>query len=159
MQKYLKILNKSWSSMILIEIILIAIIYVATYYYHQSNPQIFSEGYAVTFSYVLMLVMVLCVFLASKGTNRKLKALHVLPLPEKLEKYHLLQVKRLRLYSVINFVALIGMFFCNQTSFILFSIIAIVLTLLCRVTELKLKFELALSEEELENIEKLKFEK
>ena len=82
-----------------------------------------------------------------------------LPLPEKLEKYRMLQIKRLRFYSLVNIVALIGLFFCNQTSFLLFSIISVLLTLLSKVSELKLKMELSLSEEEIENMEKLKFEK
>jgi hypothetical protein len=41
----------------------------------------------------------------------------------------------------------------------LFSIIALLLTLLSKVSELKLKMELSLSEEEIENMDKLKFEK
>ncbi len=159
MQKYLKLLNKSWSAMIFIEILLVAIFYVTTYYYHQSNPSILSKGYSVTFSYVLMLVMVLCVFWGGKGVNRKVKELVSLPLPEKLEKYRMLQIKRLRFYSIVNVTAVIGMFFCNQNSFLLFSIISVLLTLLSRVSELKLKMELSLSEEEIENMEKLKFEK
>ena len=123
MKKYLKLLNKSWNAMILIEVVLVAMFYVLTYYYYLSNDAILSKGYSVTFSYVLMLVMVLCVFLGGKGTNRKIKNLVSLPLPEKLEKYRMLQIKRLRFYSLVNIVALIGLFFCNQTSFLLFSII------------------------------------
>jgi hypothetical protein len=159
MKQYLKLLNKSWSAMIFIEILLIAMFYVLTYYYYLSNEPILSKGYSVTFSYVLMLVMVLCVFLGGKGINRKIKNLVSLPLPEKLEKYRMLQIKRLRFYSLVNIVALIGLFFCNQTSFLLFSIISVLLTLLSKVSELKLKMELSLSEEEIENMEKLKFEK
>ena len=159
MKNYLKLLNKSWSAMIFIEIALFAIVYVVNYYYYLSNDAILSKGYSVTFSYVLMLVMVLCVFLGGKGTNRKIKNLVSLPLPEKLEKYRMLQIKRLRFYSLVNIVALIGLFFCNQTSFLLFSIISVLLTLLSKVSELKLKMELSLSEEEIENMEKLKFEK
>lgn len=159
MQKYLKLLSKAWVAMIVIEIVLVALFYLTTYYYHQTNPPILSQGYSVTFSYVLMLVMVLCVFLGGKGTNRKIKNLVSLPLPEKLEKYRELQIKRLRFYSIVNITALIGLFFCNQTSFLLFSIISVLLTLLCKVSDLKLKMELSLSEEEIENMEKLKFEK
>ena len=159
MQKYLKLLSKAWVAMIVIEIVLVALFYLTTYYYHQTNPPILSQGYSVTFSYVLMLVMVLCVFLGGKGTNRKIKNLVSLPLPEKLEKYRELQIKRLRFYSIVNITALIGLFFCNQTSFLLFSIISVLLTLLCKVSELKLKMELSLTEEEIENMEKLKFEK
>ncbi len=159
MQKYLKLLSKAWVAMIVIEIVLVALFYLTTYYYHQTNPPILSQGYSVTFSYVLMLVMVLCVFLGGKGTNRKIKNLVSLPLPEKLEKYRELQIKRLRFYSIVNITALIGLFFCNQTSFLLFSIISVLLTLLCKVSDLKLKMELSLTEEEIENMEKLKFEK
>ena len=159
MKKYLKLLNKSWNAMILIEVVLVAMFYVLTYYYYLSNDAILSKGYSVTFSYVLMLVMVLCVFLGGKGINRKVKDLVSLPLPEKLEKYRMLQIKRLRFYSIVNITALIGMFFCNQNSFLLFSVISVLLTLLSRVSELKLKMELSLSEEEIANMEKLKFEK
>lgn len=159
MKQYLKLLNKSWSAMIFIEIILIAIFYVLTYYYYLSNDAILSKGLSVSFSYVLMLLMVLCVFLGGKGTSRKIKNIVSLPLPEKIEKYRMLQIKRLRFYSLVNIVALIGMFFCNQNSFLLFSIIALLLTLLSKVSELKLKMELSLSEEEIENMDKLKFEK
>lgn len=159
MQKYLKLLNKAWSAMIFIEIALFAIFYVLTYYYYLSNEPILSKGQAVTFSYVLMLVMVICVFLGGKGVSRKVKNIASLPLPEKLEKYRMLQIKRLRFYSLINIVALFGYFVCNQTSFLLFSIIALLLTLLSRVSELKLKMELSLTEEEIGNMEKLKFEK
>ena len=159
MQKYLKLLSKAWVAMIVIEIVLVALFYLTTYYYHQTNPPILSQGYSVTFSYVLMLVMVLCVFLGGKGTNRKIKNLVSLPLPEKLEKYRELQIKRLRFYSIVNITALVGMFFCNQNSFLLFSVISVLLTLLSRVSELKLKMELSLSEEEIENMEKLKFKK
>lgn len=159
MKKYLKLLNKSWNAMILIEVVLVAMFYVLTYYYYLSNEPILSKGYSVTFSYVLMLVMVLCVFFGGKGINRKIKNLVSLPLPEKLEKYRMLQIKRLRFYSLVNIVALIGLFFCNQTSFLLFSIISVLLTLLSKVSELKLKMELSLSEEEIENMDKLKFEK
>ncbi len=159
MKNYLKLLNKSWSAMIFIEIALFAIVYVVNYYYYLSNEPILTKGYAVTFSYVLMLVMVLCVFLGGKGVNRKLKSIISLPLPEKVEKYRMLQIKRLRIYSLINTVALLGMFVCNQKSFLLFSIISVLLTLLAKVSELKLKMELSLSKEEIENMEKLKFEK
>lgn len=159
MQEYLKILHKSWIAMVMMEFALIIIIYLLSYFYHQTNDALLSEGYAVTFSYVLMLVMVVCVFLGGKGSNRKLKKINTLPLPKKLTEYRLLQIKRLRAFSLINIIALLGLFVCNQTSYLLFSIIAVVLTLLCKVSELKLKVELALSEEDIENMNKIKFEK
>jgi hypothetical protein len=60
---------------------------------------------------------------------------------------------------MVSVIAAIGFFVCAEPNYLLFSAISLVLILLSKPTQTKMRIELALSEEEINKIEKLKFEK
>ena len=96
---------------------------------------------------------------AGKGTRRKLQKLKGEELPKKLERYRALLIKRFLFYGMVNFIAIIGVIASGQISYMIFSVISLLLIVLSKPTELKLKVELALGEEDMRMFEKLRFEK
>ena len=156
-EKYVNLLTRAWYASLL-NIILISGFVTAIYYIWGFEPS-FDNMKSVIFSYGLMLAMVMCVFSAGKSSKRKLSKLKELDLPNKLTKYRTILLKKLLLYSMVSVIAAIGFFVCAEPNYLLFSAISLVLILLSKPTQTKMRIELALSEEEINKIEKLKFEK
>lgn len=159
MKRFINILNKSWYASLLSVVLISA--FVAAIYYIWNFEATFEGKEAVIFSYGLMLVMVLCVFSAGKSSRRKLARIREnnVSLPEKVAKYHSISQKRLLLYDFVAVIAATGFLLCSQPSYLLFSAISLLLVLLSKPTETKVKMELALSEKEINDFETLKFEK
>lgn len=157
MKTYMGLLNKSWKA-VMISLILLDIAVVGYYFF--AGIEAVTEGKNnIILSYALMLLMVVCVFLAGKGTRRKLQKLKGEELPKKLERYRALLIKRFLFYGLVNFIAIIGVVASGQISYMIFCVISLLLIVLSKPTELKLKVELALGEEDMRMFEKLRFEK
>ncbi len=143
--------------MLVMPVLLVA--FVLAIYYFFGIEATFTGNKAVIFSYALMILMVFCVFAGGKSSRRKIQRLKEATLPEKAEKYRSILIKRLSFYNLVNLIALIGLLVCAQVSYVIFSVIALLLIVLTRPAVLKLKIDLALSEEEINGFEKLKFER
>ncbi len=157
MKQYIQILRKVWVAMVIMSFLLVA--FTLAIYYFFGIEATFTGNKAVIFSYALMFLMVFCVFMASKSSRRKIQRLKEATLPEKAEKYRSILIRQLSFYNLVNFFALIGLLLCAQVSYVIFSVIALLLIALTRPNSLKLKIDLALSEEEINEFEKLKFER
>lgn len=157
MKQYIGILNKTWLALLLATVLFAGFLTIT---YHFAAWEAFFTGRkAVIVSYGLMLIMVVCVFAATKGTRRHLLQMRACTIPQKAEKYRTLIVKRLVFYNLVNDMALIGLFLCGSMNYLLFSGISVLLILLSKPNETKLKIDLSLNEKEIQEFEQLKFEK
>lgn len=157
MKQYIGTLNKTWLA-ILMATVLFACFLAFTHHFAHLGA-FFTGRKAVIVSYGLMLMMVVCVFAATKGTRRHLLQMRACTIPQKAEKYRTLIIKRLVFYNLVNDMALIGLFLCGSMNYLLFSGISILLILLSKPSETKLKIDLSLNEKEIQEFEQLKFEK
>ncbi len=157
MKKYLKLLDKVWIATLAINLLTSG--FAAAIYYLIGFEANVSGRNAVIFSYALMLLMVLCVFSAGKSTRRKIESLKTTAdLPQKAEKYRTAIMKRMMLYASVSLIAVVGLVVCAAPGYLLFCAISILLIVLSKPTETKVKIELGLTENEIKEFDKLKFE-
>ncbi len=156
MKKYLKLLDKVWIATLAISLLITG--FAAAIYYFIGFEANVSGRNAVIFSYALMLLMVLCVFSAGKSTRRKIERLKTADLPQKAEKYRTAIMKRMMLYSSVSLIAVVGLVVCASAGYLLFCAISVLLIVLSKPTETKVKIELGLTENEIKEFDKLKFE-
>lgn len=156
MKKYLKLLDKVWIATLAINLLTSG--FAAAIYYFIGFEANVSGRNAVIFSYALMLLMVLCVFSAGKSTRRKIESLKTADLPQKAEKYRTAIMKRMMLYASVSLIAVVGLVVCAAPGYLLFCAISILLIVLSKPSETKVKIELGLTENEIKEFDKLKFE-
>lgn len=157
MKQYIGLLGKTWLTVLLTTVFTACFLAIAFHFSHLES--FFTGNKLIIVSYALMLLMIACVFSATKGTRRRLLQMKAYTLPRKAEKYRILMVKRLIFYNLINNIALIGMFLCGNMNYLLFCGISALLILLSKPSETKLKIDLSLNEKEIQEFEQLKFEK
>lgn len=108
------------------------------------------------YPFVAMAIMVIILFLGNNLTAKHIRRLKSENLDIKLKVYKKEYGKRLKYFSAISLVAVVSMIVFANMFYVIFASLSFLLVATSRVYEVKVKYELNLSEEEIKKIDKLK---
>ena len=155
MKIYLQILKKSWA----VNLILMTLPATAALILWAVNHRQWT-GFETRYiypTYVCMLAILALVVLADRQFKKKIKQIQKKELADKLSEYKTAYSKKLQCYDIIGVLVLVMVAFIHQITPMVFYLLALLLVITNRPTEIKLKYELSLSKEETEKFKYLKF--
>ncbi|MDR1006897.1 MAG: hypothetical protein LBL74_08580 [Bacteroidales bacterium] len=155
MIKYCKTLNRAWLNTILMT--LIATLIAAVFVWQYSQGSVVSGKWRMYYSLIMMVAMVACLFFGNNMTAKTIRRLKDKELAEKLAGYKLAYHKRLRFFSLIGFLAVISMLLLSNMFYVLFAVLSLMLISVSRISSIKVKYELNLGENDIKQIDKMKF--
>lgn len=151
MKNYIGNLNGLHIKYIIINLVIAA----ASYLTHLIIGDIGLENKIIIYISVIMMILILTFFISGrKKYQSQLNKIKTLALGEKLNIYHDINKKRLVSFTIITIVASLGFVLSSNPLYLGFSILSILLIFLNRCSKVKISFELNLTKEELEKIDK-----
>lgn len=157
MERYIKILNNVWFGALILDIML-TVMSLCIVFFKISKPMI-NQNNMIIFSFLTMAVIIFLVFYADKVIKRKIKKIRTDNLVNKLINYKSIYLRQLTCYMIISLVILIVIIFSMQIGYIIFSVLSIFLIIFSKARESKVKYDLALNQEELSQFNHIKFKK
>lgn len=151
MKNYIGNLNGLHIKYIIINLVIAA----ASYLTHLIIGDIGLENKIIIYISVIMMILILTFFISGrKKYQSQLNKIKTLALGEKPNIYHDINKKRLVSFTIITIVASLGFVLSSNPLYLGFSILSILLIFLNRCSKVKISFELNLTKEELEKIDK-----
>lgn len=104
---------------------------------------------------VIMMVTILTLFFSGwKKYQSQLSKIKLLAFGEKLNKYQEINNKRLKSFTIMTVISIVGFVLSSNIYYLGFGFLSILLIFLNRTTKIKITFELNLTKQEVEKIEK-----
>lgn len=104
---------------------------------------------------IVMMILILIFFISGrKKYQTQLNKIKLFNVGKKLNEYHTINKNRLNSFTIMTFIASIGFISSSNILYLVFCILSILLIFLNRSSKIKLSFELNLSKEELDMIDK-----
>ncbi|MBR1774170.1 MAG: hypothetical protein IJ759_01465 [Bacteroidales bacterium] len=155
MEKYLQILNRVWKAFLFLGVVFTVMVALLGYFFAKDavaeNPKADMIGLGV-----IMFCMIIVLIYTNMYKKRQLKKLKTADLPEKLQTYKTVYQKTLQYYDFLTMIPIAAMIYMHNLTPILFSVLALLLIVLNRPTEIKVKMDLSLTNDELEKFKHLK---
>jgi hypothetical protein len=151
MKSYIQNLNGLHIKYIIINLIISLVSIVASLLI--KNPGI-SQKFNMYLSVIIMICILILFFFGRKSYRNGLEKAKELPFGKKLNLYHEINNKRLKTFTYITLTACVGLVLSNNYMYMIFAILSISLILLNRASKPKLKFELKITEQEIEELVK-----
>ncbi len=108
-----------------------------------------------TYISVIMMILILTFFISGrKKYQTQLGKIKLLAFGEKLNEYQTINKKRLNSFTIMTVISSIGYLLSSNILYLGFSFLSILLILLNRSSKIKLSFELNLTNQEVEKIDK-----
>lgn len=104
---------------------------------------------------IIMMILILTFFISGrKKYQTQLGKIKLLAFGEKLNEYQTINKKRLNSFTIMTVISSIGYLLSSNILYLGFSFLSILLILLNRSSKIKLSFELNLTNQEVEKIDK-----
>ena len=154
MNKFCKTLNKVWLNALIM--VVSTAMFAALYVWKYAIISYITENWFLYYSIAAMAMMICCLLLGNNAMAKKIKRLRNEELQQKLTGYKAIYRKRINLFSAIALVATISMVLLNHLYYAIFAALSLLLIVVNRVTPIKVKYELNLSDEDIKGADKIK---
>ncbi|MFA7081501.1 MAG: hypothetical protein WC135_02705 [Bacteroidales bacterium] len=128
---------------------------LAAYLSHLIIGDIGLSGKINTYISIIMMILILTFFISGrKKYQTQLGKIKLLVFGEKLNEYQTINKKRLNSFTIMTVISSIGFILSSNILYLGFGFLSILLILLNRSSKIKLSFELNLTNQEVEKIDK-----
>ncbi|MGP1514899.1 MAG: hypothetical protein ACTTJH_02970 [Bacteroidales bacterium] len=156
MDRYLQILKISWISALIVSIV--TAILMLLFFLIYENTATYTHNDWLWSNVGIAIIMLILIFFANKYTKRQLNKIRQNDLSAKLVSYLSICRKQMFCYVLVCLFGLVAIFLSRQIELVIFDILAILLIVNHRPTKIKVKFDLALTEEDLAKFDNIKFQ-
>ena len=154
MDRYLQILKISWvSALIMTVFVTLMTVIVRLFIIENADAE---SGKIIPSAVVMMIVIALILF-ENKYEKKQIKKLKNKDLIEKITKYKSIYTNQLLCYVSVSVVCFVAIFILKEWGMIIFDIFTVLLIIGNRPTQIKVKFDLNLTQEELSKFNHIKF--
>jgi len=157
MKRYIQILRISWTSTLIMSIV--ATILTLLIPLILNNEETIGENNWYWTNVGAVLLIAFLVLFANKYERRQIKKLKTKDLITRITKYKTVYTNQMLCYVLICIVCFVVVLLSKENFAILFDALAILLIVTHRPTDIKVKFDLSLTNEELSKFNHLKFGK
>ncbi len=157
MKRYIQILRISWTSTLIMSIV--ATILTLLIPLILNNEETIGENNWYWTNVGAVLLIAFLVLFANKYERRQIKKLKTKDLITRITKYKTVYTNQMLCYVLICIVCFVVVLLSKEKFAVLFDILAILLIVTHRPTDIKVKFDLSLTNEELSKFNHLKFGK
>ena len=154
MDRYLQILRISWVSALVIAIFATVLTVVVRLFLGQEDT---SNNNGMIYSTIVVMVVIALLLFGNKYGKKQIKKLKNKDLIEKITKYKSVYMNQLMCYVLISIVCFVVMILSRNFVIIIFDVFTVLLIIVNRPTQIKVKFDLNLTTEELSKFNHIKF--